>query len=88
MLTVRNLCFQSRQPFSLSSILVTESFRDFCKSEILTGENLYDAGSIHGLQVCYKQRNVSSIFYCSIGSGERREVPKVSSCSLSSFITL
>jgi hypothetical protein len=32
--------------------LVTESFRDFCQSEILTGENLYDAGSIHGLQVC------------------------------------
>jgi len=31
--------------------LVTESFRDFCQSEILTGENLYDAGSIHGLQV-------------------------------------
>ncbi|CAF4983053.1 unnamed protein product, partial [Rotaria socialis] len=29
---------------------ITESFRDFCKSEILTGENLYDAGSIHGLQ--------------------------------------
>ena len=34
-------------------ILVTESFRDFCKSEILTGENLYDAGSIHGFQVCF-----------------------------------
>jgi hypothetical protein len=31
--------------------LVTESFRDFCKKETLTGENLYDAGSIHGLQV-------------------------------------
>lgn len=31
--------------------LVTESFRDFCKSEILTGDNLYDAGSVHGLQV-------------------------------------
>ena len=30
---------------------VTDSFRDFCKSEILTGDNLYDAGSIHGLQV-------------------------------------
>ena len=27
-----------------SQILVTESFRDFCKSEILIGENLYDAG--------------------------------------------
>ncbi len=31
---------------------ITESFRDFCQSEILTGENLYDAGSVHGLQVC------------------------------------
>ncbi|CAF4279105.1 unnamed protein product [Rotaria socialis] len=33
---------------------ITESFRDFCKSEILTGENLYDAGSIHGLQEAEK----------------------------------
>ena len=32
--------------------LVTESFRDFCKKEILTGDNLYDAGAEHGLQVC------------------------------------
>ena len=38
--------------YHLSFILVTESFRDFCKKEILTGENLYDAGSVHGLQVC------------------------------------
>jgi len=35
--------------------LVTESFRDFCKSEMLTDENLYDAGSIHGLQVFFYQ---------------------------------
>jgi len=41
--------------------LVTESFRDFCKSEILTGENLYDAGSIHGLQVCSIKLN--RLFY-------------------------
>ncbi|UJR25412.1 hypothetical protein I4U23_006759 [Adineta vaga] len=33
---------------------ITESFRNFCKSEILTGENLYDAGSIHGLQEAEK----------------------------------
>jgi len=32
-------------------LLVTESFRDFCKKEILTGENLYDAGDVYGLQV-------------------------------------
>ncbi|CAF4818426.1 unnamed protein product, partial [Rotaria socialis] len=37
-----------------SKMEVTESFRDFCKSEILTGENLYDAGSIHGLQEAEK----------------------------------
>ena len=35
-------------------LLVTESFRDFCKSEILTGENLYDAGNVHGLQEAEK----------------------------------
>ncbi|CAF0851576.1 unnamed protein product [Adineta steineri] len=33
---------------------ITESFRDFCKSEILTGENLYDAGCFHGLQEAEK----------------------------------
>ena len=36
---------------SFFSLSVIESFRDFCKSEILTGENLYDAGNVHGLQV-------------------------------------
>lgn len=33
---------------------VTDSFRDFCKTEILTGDNLYDAGSVHGLQVRWR----------------------------------
>ncbi|CAF2363743.1 unnamed protein product [Rotaria sp. Silwood2] len=33
---------------------IIESFRDFCKTEILTGENLYDAGCIHGLQEAEK----------------------------------
>ncbi|CAF1189871.1 unnamed protein product [Rotaria sordida] len=33
---------------------IIESFRDFCKTEILTGENLYDAGNIHGLQEAEK----------------------------------
>ncbi|CAF0790082.1 unnamed protein product [Adineta ricciae] len=33
---------------------ITESFRDFCKSEILAGENLYDAGTVHGLQEAEK----------------------------------
>ncbi|CAF0809444.1 unnamed protein product [Rotaria sp. Silwood1] len=33
---------------------IIESFRDFCKTEILTGENLYDAGSTHGLQEAEK----------------------------------
>ncbi|CAF2151409.1 unnamed protein product [Rotaria magnacalcarata] len=33
---------------------IIESFRDFCKSEILTGENLYDAGDVHGLQEAEK----------------------------------
>jgi hypothetical protein len=41
--------------------LVTESFRDFCKSEMLTDEKLYDADSIHGLQVCSIKLN--RLFY-------------------------
>jgi len=58
----RNVDYESRvqQPFYdvplqvRNSANVTESFRDFCKSEILTGDNLYDAGSVHGLQEAEK----------------------------------
>ena len=54
--------------------LVTESFRDFCKSEILSGENLYDAGSVHGLQVrrCFSLIEIIELdFSFEIGSRER-----------------
>lgn len=43
--------FNINKTIILLLLLVIESFRDFCKTEILTGDNLYDAGSIHGLQV-------------------------------------
>jgi len=54
--------------------LVTESFRDFCKSEILTGENLYDAGSIHGLQVCCSSKK---FFICLVFFNANRKRKKV-----------
>lgn len=62
--------------------LVTESFRDFCKSEILTGDNSYDAGGVHGLQVRDElliEVGLKDMFRSvDLGGGEGREISKVS----------
>lgn len=48
--------------------LVTESFRDFCKKEILTGDNLYDAGAEHGLQVGLSNNGDIPVEFTCLGS--------------------
>ena len=67
--------------------LVTESFRDFCKKEILTGENLYDAGDIHGLQVCVNNDHTILLDLMCLGSRKGRTISEISSRTLFASIT-